>query len=122
MQYTFNDDIKKYPVFYFDMFDRQIKEVPPGMLESINDYDHAKFQLHHFIEKTIRKNNPEYYARIEYLQKLIVVPAQMNYEASSGISEEKFFNNWGIEKYKIIFMKDYYHAGLYDKTNSNELI
>ena len=84
------------------------------MLQSVADYDHGQYQLHHFIEKQIRKNNPEYYARIEYLQKLIIVPAQMNYDASSGMSEENFLKNWGIEKYKIIFIKDKYNAGFYD--------
>lgn len=110
----FNADIAKYPLFFFDTFDRQIKPIPAGMVQSVADYNHVQYQLHHFIEKQIRNNNPEYYARIEFLQKLILVPAQMNYDASSGMSEERFFKNWGIEKYKIIFMKDAYNAGLYD--------
>lgn len=110
----FNADIEKYPLFFFDLFDRTLKPIPAGMVESVSDYNHDQYQLHHFIEKQIRKNNPEYYARIEYLQKLILVPAQMNYDASSGMSEENFLKNWGIEKYKIIFMKDRYSAGFYD--------
>lgn len=110
----FNADIAKYPLFFFDMFDRQIKPIPAGMVQSVADYNHAQYQLHHFIEKQIRNYNPEYYARIEYLQKLILVPAQMNYDASGSMSEENFLKNWGIEKYKIIFMKDAYRAGLYD--------
>ena len=110
---NFNADIEKYPLFFFDLFDRTLKPIPAGMLQSVADYDHWQYQLHHFIEKQIRKNNPEYYARIEYLQKLIIVPAQMNYDASSGMSEEKFFNNWGIEKYKIIFSKQAWNEGLY---------
>lgn len=111
---NFNADIEKYPLFFFDLFDRELKPIPAGMLQGVADYDHGQYQLHHFIEKQIRKNNPEYYARIEYLQKLIIVPAQMNYDASSGMSEENFFKNWGIKKYKIIFIKDKYNAGFYD--------
>lgn len=110
----FNADIEKYPLFFFDLFDRTLKPIPAGMLQSVADYDHGSYHAHHFIEKQIRKNNPEYYARIEYLQKIIIVPAQMNYDASSGMSEENFLKNWGIEKYKIIFMKDKYSAGFYD--------
>ena len=117
----YNADIAKYPLFFFDMFDRQIKPIPAGMVQSVADYNHAQYQLHHFIEKQIRNYNPEYYARIEYLQKLILVPAQMNYDASGSMSEERFLQNWGIEKYKIIFSKQAWHAGLYDKTNSLEL-
>lgn len=99
----FNEDIKKYPLFFFDEFDRSIKPIPQGQLNSIQDYDHVRYHLHHYIEKQIRKNNPEYYKSIEHLQKLILVPAQMNYDASSGMSEKNFFQNWGIEKSKIIF-------------------
>jgi len=109
----FNADIKKYPLFFFDLFDREIKPIESGMVQSVRDYNHAQVQLHHFIEKQIRNNNPEFYARIEYLQKLILVPAQMNYDASSSMSEENFLKNWGIEKYKIIFSKQAWHAGLY---------
>lgn len=109
----FNEDIKKYPLFYFDMFDRTLKPIPAGELASVSDYDHGSYHAHHFIEKQIRKNNPEFYAEIEYLQKLIIVPAQMNYDASGSMSEENFLKNWGIEKYKIIFLKQAWHAGLY---------
>lgn len=119
---NFNADIAKYPLFFFDMFDRTIKPIPTGMVQSVADYNHVQYQLHHFIEKQIRKNNPGFYAEIEHLQKLILVPAQMNYDASSGMSEENFLNNWGIDKYKIIFLKRAWHAGLYPKTNSLELI
>jgi len=120
--YSYNADIEKYPLFFFDMYDRTIKPIPGGKLSSIHDYDHDTWHAHHFIEKQIRKNNPELYARIEYLQKIIMVPPQMNYDASSGMSAETFVKNWGIEKYKIIFTKQAWHEGLYPKTNSTELI
>lgn len=110
---NFNADIAKYPLFFFDLFERDIKPIPPGELTSVNDYDHWQYNAHHFIEKQIRKNNPDFYAKIEYLQKIIIVPAQMNYDASSGMTEENFLKNWGIEKYKIIFSKQAWHAGLY---------
>lgn len=110
----FNADLNQYPVFYFDLFDREIKPVESGMVQSVRDYNHAQVQAHHFIEKQIRANNPEFYARIEYLQKIILVPPQMNYDASSSMSEERFLKNWGIEKYKIIFLKSAWLAGLYD--------
>lgn len=117
----YNADINNYPPFFFDLFSRTLKPIPAGELTSVDNYDHAQYHAHHFIEKQIRKNNPEFYARIEHLQKIIIVPAQMNYDASSGMSEERFLQNWGIEKYKIIFSKQAWHAGLYDKTNSFEL-
>lgn len=122
MDSLFNEDIKKYPLFFFDLFDRKIKPIPACEVQSVRDYNHYDYQLHHFIEKTIRKNNPAFYAQIEELQRLILVPAQMNYDASSSMSEKRFFENWGIEKYKIIFLKDYWHKGLYTKRNAIELI
>lgn len=118
----FNDDFGKYPCFYFDLFDRTLKPIPAGELTSVNDYDHGSYQAHHFIEKQIRKHNPFFYARIEHLQKMIILPSQMNYDASSSMNDVNFLKNWGIEKYKIIFSKQAWHAGLYDKTNSSEVI
>ena len=117
----FNADFKKYPLFFFDLFSRTLKPISAGELTSVNNYDHGQYHAHHFIEKQIRKNNPEFYAKIECLQKIIIVPAQMNYDASSGMSEENFLKNWGIEKYKIIFSKQAWHAGLYPQTNSIEV-
>lgn len=118
---VFNEDIQKYPLFFFDMFDRTLKPIPKGELSSVDDYDHSCYHAHHFIEKQVRKNNLSFYQRIEYLQKIIIVPAQMNYDASNGTSEEKFFKNWGIEKYKIIFSKQAWEQGLYCEPSSFEL-
>ena len=53
---------------------------------------------------------------------MIILPSQMNYDASSSMNDVNFLKNWGIEKYKIIFSKQAWHAGLYDKTNSSEVI
>lgn len=122
MQYSFNDDIKEYPLLYFDLQTRELIPIPAGMVNSVKDYNHYDCQLHHFIEKQIRKNNLEFYNKIKYLQKLIIVPSLMNIEASSGISDDKFYKNWGIEKYKIIFQKSAWLAGLYPKTNAIELM
>ena len=102
-QPTMNDDLKKYRVFVFHDFLRAV--VPTDEIKSTANYNHATHHLHHFIEKTIRKNSPEAYAKIEHLQKLILVPAQMNYDLSSGMSDETFYSKWGIAKRELIYRR-----------------
>ena len=104
--YSMQDDLKKYPRFFFDELTRSI--LPESEITNRNPILFLNYQRHHFIEKTIRKNNPAEYKRFEHLQKMIFVPAEMNYDLSSGMSEENFFNKWGINKFDVIFNKDKY--------------
>jgi hypothetical protein len=104
--YSMQDDLEKYPRFFFDELTREI--LPESEMESRNPILFLNYQRHHFVEKTIRKNNPAEYKRFEHLQKIIFVPAEMNYDLSSGMGEENFFNKWGINKFDVIFNKDKY--------------
>lgn len=99
--YSMRDDLEKYPRFFFDELTREI--LPESEMQNRNPILFLNYQRHHFVEKTIRKNNPDVYARFEHLQKLIFVPAEMNYDLSSGMSEKHFFEKWGANKYDLIF-------------------
>lgn len=60
------------------------------------------WQYHHYIEKTHRKNNPKEYAKFEHLQKLILIPANLNYSISN-MCEKRFNKLWGLDKKEVIF-------------------
>lgn len=110
--YSMQDDLRKYPRFFFDELTRSI--LPESEMSERSPILFWGFQRHHFVEKTIRKNNPDEYKRFEHLQKLIFVPSEMNYDLSSGISEKRFFEKWGIYKYDVIFNKDKWLENYYE--------
>lgn len=111
--YSMQEDLTKYPRFFFDELTRTV--LPESDMVNRNPILFRNYQRHHFVEKTIRKNNPAEYARYEHLQKMIYVPAEMNYDLSSGMSEKLFFQKWGIAKYDVIFnpkkwLENYYET------------
>ena len=106
--YSMNDDIKKYPCYM--VYNRQITKIE--WLNSVEDYNH-NYQLHHFIRKSVRKNSPDFYKRVEHLQKLILMPAQMNYDLEV-MGEDKFRDKWGMDKDNLIFNRKKWREGLYD--------
>lgn len=111
-KYSMNDDLEQYPRYFFDELTRSI--LPESVMEERNPILFLNYQRHHFVEKTIRLISPEKYARIEYLQKMIFVPSGMNYDLSSGMSEKRFFEKWGINKYDAVFNYDKWLENYYD--------
>jgi len=104
------NDLDKYPLYeliYGKLVKLRRKKFKTG------------FQWHHFIEKTIRKNNPEFYERVEHLQKMILIPAFLNYSIGS-MREERFKKLYGLEKHEVLFNRKLWRAGVYDKGVENE--
>ena len=102
------DDLLKYPCFLFKY--GTIWPVPK--LENWgNDY-----QLHHFVRQSIRKNNPEFYKRVEYLQKLILMPAKCNYDLEC-MGEETFLKRYGVHKNDLVFSRKKWREGYYDRAD-----
>lgn len=99
------DDLKKYPIFLF----RNKKLIPINHLESWG----FPYQIHHFVRQSIRKNSPDFYKRVEYLQKLIIVPAQMNYDLEN-MGEVTFFKRYGVNKNLLVFSRLKWREGFYD--------
>lgn len=110
--YSMGADLEQYPRFFFDELTRSI--LPEAEMSERNPIIFRDYQRHHFVEKTMRKNSHDDYSRFEYLQKMIFVPAQMNYDLSSGMDENLFFEKWGIAKYDVIFNKYKWLSGYYD--------
>lgn len=103
---TIKDDFKKYPCYLY-RHKRLIKlEKPP-------DNWGFPYQIHHFVRQSIRKNSPDFYKRVEHLQKLIIVPTQMNYDLET-MGEVRFFQKYGVNKNLLVFSRLKWREGFYD--------
>lgn len=105
---TMNDDIQKYPCYM--VYNKTL--VKADWLKSTEDYNH-NYHLHHFVRKSIRKNSPEFYKRVEHLQKLILMPGQMNIDLEV-MGEDSFYKKWGIDKNNLVFSRLKWREGLYE--------
>ena len=110
-QPTMNEDILKYPIYALS---ENGKLVRIKWLYCTAQYDHWKYHLNHFVRKSIRKNSPDFYKRVEHLQKLILMPAQMNLDLET-MGEESFYKKYGINKYNLVFSRLKWREGYYDK-------
>lgn len=83
---SIKEDFKKYPCYLFRNKKLIRLKSPPKSWFG--------YQVHHFVRQSIRKNSLDFYKRVEHLQKLILVPTQMNYDLEN-MGEVKFFENTG---------------------------
>lgn len=102
---SIKDDLKKYPKFIF----RNRKLVP---IENIEHWS-SLLQAHHFIRQSVRKNSLDFYKRVEYLQKIIFVPKQINYDLET-MGEIRFFERYGVNKNDLVFSRKAWREGDYD--------
>ena len=102
---TIKDDLAKYPCYLFRN-KRLIKLKEPPC-------NWVGFQIHHFVRQSIRKNSPDFYKRVEHLQKLILVPPQINYDLET-MGEVKFFEKYGVDKNLLVFSRLKWREGFYD--------
>ena len=112
---SMNEDIQKYPCYMYYKTGDIGTMIPADWITSTESYVHGfnNLQLHHFVPKTIRKNNPQFYERVEHLQRLILMPAQMNYDLEHcGI--DYIYKNWKVYKYNFIFNREKWREGFYD--------
>ena len=107
---SMNDDIPKYPCFM--VYNKQVYNA--DWITSTESYNHGAYQLNHFIRQSVRKNSPEFYKNVEPLQKLILMPAQMNYDLET-MGEAGFFKKWGMNKNDLVFSRLKWREGYYDE-------
>lgn len=99
------EDIAKYPVFVWEQ--NRLKTIP-----NLKHWE-CNYQLHHFIKQNVRKTNIEFYKRIEHLQKLILMPADMHYDIHA-MGEDTFFKRYGVNKDDLLFSRKKWREGYYD--------
>lgn len=102
---SIKDDLAKYPCYMF----RHRQLIP---LKKPLEFWQG-FQAHHFVRQSIRKNSPEFYKRVEHLQKIIFVIPQINYDLET-MGEEKFFKTYGVNKNDLVFSRKKWREGYYD--------
>ena len=108
--YTIDDDIEKYSIFFYYPITKEI--YPADYIKESKSWN-FEYQMHHFIRQEVRKNSPEFYARVEHLQKLILVPRDMNYDLE-GMGEKRFFEKWNQHKDDMVFNRLKWREGYYD--------
>lgn len=108
--YSMNEDLQKYPVFM--VYNKEI--IPADYIKDTSQYNHYAYEMNHFIRKSVRKNSYDFYVRVEHLQKMILMPKQMNQDLEV-MGEEAFFKKWGMHKYDLVFSRLKWREGYYDK-------
>lgn len=103
---SIKDDLAKYPCYLF-----RHKQLIP--LKRPPEYWSFLYQVHHFVRQAIRKNSPDFYKRVEHLQKLILMPSKMNYDLEA-MGEERFFKTYGVNKNNLVFSRKKWREGYYD--------
>lgn len=106
---SMNDDIRKYPCFM--VYNGLV--VPALWLENTENYNHYCYDLHHFIRQSVRKNSPDFYKRVEHLQRLILMPKQMNLDLEE-LGAEDFYKKWKVDKDNLVFNRKRWREGLYE--------
>ena len=105
IELAIKDDLEKYPKYIF----RNRRLIP---IEEINQWT-SLLQAHHFVRQSIRKNSPDFYKRVEHLQKIIFVPAQLNYDLETA-GDVFIFQKYGVHKNDLVFSRKAWREGYYD--------
>lgn len=109
---SMNEDIAKYPVFMVNS-KGGLKQID---IKSTDDYNHFEFELHHFIPKSMRKNNLELYERIVHLQKLILLPRDIHHSIHAGKGYR------GLENWELLFNRKKWRTGVYENRTGDGLV
>ena len=80
-------------------------------LSSLDDYNHSKMHLHHFIPYGSYSKNSEWYKARRIEQKLILVTIplheQIHEQAISNLDDDDFYGRYGIDRWELIFNRKY---------------
>lgn len=109
---SIKDDLKLYPCYMYRH--RTLLKIPPP--ETWN----STMQMHHFVRQSIRRNSPDFYKRVEHLQKLILMPSAMNYDLET-MGEVKFFEKYGVNKNDLVFNRKKWRENYYDAPHIRKL-
>lgn len=99
-----NEDIRNYPIYQLTPYGAL---VPIDWINSVNDYNHSIFHLHHYIEKHHYNKNKQWYKDRDIEQKLILmtipIHEQLHNIAIRTLSDEEFKQRYRISKWDLIF-------------------
>ena len=101
---SMNEDIQEFGVI--EVYFNRLRPRPD--IQSIYDYDHFWYNLHHYIKAQDYKRNREWYERNGIKQVLILMRRQMHEHLENPIyelPEDVFFKKYHISKDKLLFNK-----------------
>ena len=98
-----NQDIIKYQDSIYRIFNRRLVKI--DFIKSTSDYNHFFYELHHWLPRTMRKNNPKKYAELEHLQKLILLDKDFH-RSLPNMRDEKVLEKTGLHKRDLMYLKD----------------
>ena len=101
---TMNEDIQEFGVV--EVYFNRLRPRPD--IQSIYDYGHFWYNLHHYIKAQDYKRNREWYQRNGIKQVLILMRRQMHEHLENPIyelPEDVFFKKYHISKDKLLFNK-----------------
>lgn len=105
---SMNEDIKKYPVFYY--YKGRLLNAD-NMIFSTNDYNHSTHNLHHFVEKQHYEKNKNWYEERGIMQKLILMPIsmheQIHNQAIHNLTDAEFLERYKISRWELVFNRKY---------------
>lgn len=105
-KHLMNDEIKKYPIFIINKLGGLIRIYN---IQSTDDYDHYRFNLHHFVKMQDYYRNEEWYKEQGVQQKLILmrIPLheQLHYQAVKNLSDSEFLRRYKTTREKLFYNK-----------------
>lgn len=106
----FNKEISLYPIYALHDNGRleRVYEI-----NSIHDYNHCEYELHHYIKFQNYTNNTDWYKERGIKQKLILMRKAAHQHLENPIyslDEDTFFKKYHIKKSEILFNRKTYNT------------
>lgn len=102
-------DVDRYPTFII----RNKNLIPVELWEVEGMTFTEKMEWNHFVRKSIRKNSLDFYKRVEHLQKMILMTAEMNKDLET-MGADGFFKKYGMKKDDLVFSRLKWREGYYE--------
>ena len=80
-------------------------------IEALNQYNHSKCELHHFIPYNVYIQNPQWFEERGIKQKLILVSKVCHEHIENRgikvLSDEEFYTRYHIKRTELLFKRGY---------------
>lgn len=107
-KHDMNKDIQEFDIYILTRSGK-LKQI--FWIKSTDDYNHYRFNLHHFIEKQHYRGNEQWYKERGIKQKLILLPVfiheQVHGIAIKNLSYEEFKTSYKISKWALLFNRKF---------------
>lgn len=81
-------------------------------LNSLADYDHSRFELHHFIQYSLYTGNEEWFEERGIKQKLILVSKicheHIENRGTKTLTDSEFERKYKISRWKLLFNRKHF--------------